>query len=275
MVPWWQWAAKRAALVAESDAVVIVDTCAYAQLEAVADWLPHAPRTLVIDHHPTRDPVATRPGDLRLLDESAGAVCVMLLELFRALGVRPDAPTATALLVGVATDTGWFRFPNTDARVLRAAARLVAAGAPLSPVYRYIYEQDSPARLRLAGRMLANLELRAGGRLAVLRLRRSDFAAVGADGTVTEDLVNEAGRLGGTEATVMFTEEPDGRVRVNLRSRLHLDVATLAQQFGGGGHARAAGARVTGAWEEVEARVLAATEHALAALSELRTEPPR
>jgi bifunctional oligoribonuclease and PAP phosphatase NrnA len=264
LVAWERWDLHRDALAAECDAVIVLDTCAWAQLEPLADWLRDAPRTLVIDHHPTRDPLGVRPGDLRLIDEEAGATCLILHEWRASARLPLDPPTATALLIGIATDTGWFRFPNTDARVLRAAADLVAAGAPPAPLYRAIYEQDSPARLRLIGRMLTGLERRLGGRLVVLKLRRADFAAAEAEHTATEDLVNEAGRLAGLEATVMFTEEPDGRIRVNFRSKEHLDVAALAAQFGGGGHARAAGARIRGAWDDVVAQVLAATEAALA-----------
>jgi len=98
LADWHHWPEQRQRLVGECDAVVILDTCAWSQLEDVADFLPQAPRTLVIDHHPTRDPIATRPGDLQLFDETAGAVCLILAEWVRACGVRVTPPIATALL---------------------------------------------------------------------------------------------------------------------------------------------------------------------------------
>ncbi len=259
-----RWDTEAPALAAECDAVVIVDTCAWSQLEPAAAFLRQAPRTLVLDHHPTRDEVATRPGDLRLIDDTAGAVCLLVAELLPALAVPLDPLLASALFLGTATDLGWFRFPSTDARALRIAADLVAAGAESHALYRAVHEREPAAKLRLIGRMLASLELRAGGLLAVLMLRRADFAAAGADGSMTEDLVNEATRIDGTEATVLLTEEPDGSMRVNLRSKTWLDVAQLARSLGGGGHARAAGARPPGRWEEAVPRVLAAVEAALA-----------
>jgi phosphoesterase RecJ-like protein len=264
MVPWRRWDLEREQLTATCDALIIVDTCAFAQLEPLRDYLQHAPRTLVIDHHPTRDELGLRAGDMRLIDEQAGAACLLLGELAQAFEVPFDPPSATAFFVGLGTDTGWFRFPNTDARLLRLAAALIDAGAPPNPIYRYIYEQDAPDRLRLIGRMFQNMELLADGRLVVLKLRRADFAAVGANGAVTEDLVNEAGRLAGLEGSLLFMEEPDGTVRVNFRSKQSLDVAALAQQFGGGGHARASGARITGAFDEVVAQVTARTLRELA-----------
>ncbi len=263
LVAWRRWDQQRDALTAECDALVILDTCAHAQLEPLADFLPRAPRILVIDHHPTRDPIGTRPGDRRLLDDTAGATCLIITELLRAAGRPLDAPTATALLTGLATDCGWFRFSNTDARLLRAAAGLVEAGAPLPAVYRQIHEQDSPARLRLIARMLASLELLAAGRVAVVRLRRADYAAAGADDSMSEDLVNEVGRLAGLEVMLLFNEEADGRVRVNLRSKRDVDVSQIAALFGGGGHARAAGARLNGSFDEAERQVTAAVLKAL------------
>jgi phosphoesterase RecJ-like protein len=275
MVPWRRWDLEREELTASCDALIIVDTCAYAQLEPLREYLQHAPRVLVIDHHPTRDELGLRANDLRLIDEDAGAVCLLIGELAQALSVPMDPPLGTALLVGLGTDTGWFRFPNTDARLLRMAAAAVEAGAPPNPVYRYIYEQDAPERLRLIGRMLQNMELLAEGRLVVLKLRRSDFAAVGADGAVTEDLVNEVGRLAGLEASLLFMEEPDGTVRVNFRSKQALDVAALAQEFGGGGHARAAGARPTGAFDDVVQTVTARTLAELAPDGQIAGERSR
>ncbi len=262
-IDWHLWPAERAALIAESDAVLVADTCSWSQLEPLAAWLPEAPRTLVIDHHATRDEIGQRPDDLRLIDPTAGAVCLLIAEFVQAAGVAWTAPLATALWVGLATDCGWFRFSNTDGRVLRMAANLVEAGANPSVLYRALYEQDPPAKVRLIARALDSLELRAAGRLAILRLRQADFAAAGADRTMTEDLINEAGRLAGVEATVLLTEEPDGSVRANFRSKEYLDVATLAAQFGGGGHARAAGARPAGAWEEAVTMAIGAAEAAL------------
>lgn len=261
--PWHDWDEVRDVLSGECDALVILDTCALSQLEPIVAFLSKAPRTLVIDHHPTRDPIATRPGDLRVFDDTASATALIVAEWIRSVGLPFDEPLATALLAGIATDCGWFRFSNTDARTIRMAADLVEAGADPSRIHSAIYQQDPPARLRLIAHMLNNLELKAAGKLAVMSLRPADFAETGADRTMASDLVNEATRLASTEATLLFTEEDDRTIRVNFRSKRELDVAALASRFGGGGHARAAGARVRGAWEDVVPRVIAETIAAL------------
>lgn len=247
----------------QCDGVLIVDTCSLSQLEPARAALPGAPPTLVLDHHITRDDIGTRPGDLRLIDEAASAASLLAAEWIHCAKLPLTPELATALFVGIASDTGWFRHSNTDARTLTAASELVAAGARPAAIYDSLYHRDPVGRLRLAARALASLDLRADGKLAVMTLRKEDFAAAGADETMTEDLVNEAVRLKGTEATLLLIERPDGSVRANLRSKTWLDVAQLAAQFGGGGHARAAGARPNGSWNEVAPRVIEATEAAL------------
>ncbi len=260
---WYVWDDVREVLSEDCDAVVLLDTCSQSQLEPIAAFLGRAPRMLVIDHHATRDPIGTRDGDLRLFDDTASAASLIIAEWIRSAGLEFDEPLATALFLGIATDCGWFRFTNTDARTMRLAADLVEAGADASRIHSAIYQQEPPAKLRLIAHMLNHLELKADGKLAVMYLRSADFEETGADSGMTGEMVNEATRLAGTEATLLFTEEPDRTIRVNFRSKRQLDVSALASRFGGGGHARAAGARLRGDWENVVPRVIAETIEAL------------
>jgi len=256
---WCLWEESREAATDACDAVIIVDTCALAQLEPIAEYLSRAPRTLVLDHHATRDPIGTREGDLRYFDETASAAALIVAQWIAAAGVPLNRYMAEALFTGIATDTGWFRFSNTDERTLRLAADLVAAGADPGRIHQTLYQQDPPAKLRLIARVLTNLELHADGRLAVMKLRAADFEATGANDSMTEDLVNEAARLHTTEVTLLLTEEPEGVVRANFRSKREIDVADLARRYGGGGHTRAAGARLHGGWDRVVPRLIEET----------------
>lgn len=250
-VTWHSWEESREVLAESCDGVIIVDTCALAQVDPALDFLRRAPRMLVVDHHVTRDPLATRERDLRVIDETAAAACVLIAEWVFSAGVELTKPLVDALFVGIGTDCGWFKYSNTDARTLRVASRLVEAGVEPARLYNAIYQQEPIGKLRLIARLLTGIELKAEGRLAVLALRPADFEAAGADKSMTEDLVNEVGRLAGVECTLLFTEEPDGVVRVNLRSKERLDVAEVARRYGGGGHARAAGCRLRGEWDRV------------------------
>ncbi|MDX2198373.1 MAG: bifunctional oligoribonuclease/PAP phosphatase NrnA [Phycisphaerae bacterium] len=244
-------------ILAGYDGVIVVDTCATAQLQPIAAWLASGPPTLVIDHHATRDAIGTRPGDLQLVDERAGAASMLMVEWFASQGWAIEREVATALFAGIATDCGWFRFSNTDARMLRAAARLLEAGVQANELYGQLFEREPLVRRRLAARLVEGMRLLAGGKLAVMELRRADFEAVGADASQTEDLVNEPMRIAGVAASLLFIEEANGDARVNLRSKHTLDVAALAAGYGGGGHVRAAGLRLTKPWEMVRDEIVA------------------
>lgn len=245
----YNWEDSHEILTMECDSVVILDTCAVTQLEAVAHFLQQAPPTLVVDHHATRDPIGTRDRDHRLFDETAGACALILAEWIQRAAIPMTPAIATALFTGIATDCGWFRFSNADSRMMSAAAALTAAGADVNGIYNRLYQQEPAGKLRLVAHILSSMQLLAGGRLAVMTLRDADFISLKADRSMTEDLVNEAGRLGGVECMVLFTEEPNGEVRVNLRSKERIDVAEIARRYGGGGHIRAAGCRILGGWD--------------------------
>ncbi len=247
------------------DSVVVLDTCSLSQLEPARLYLENAPPTLVFDHHQTRDDIGVRPGDLRLIDPKASATCLILHEWLRACGVRLEKTLATALFVGIATDCGWFRYSSTDPRTLRAAAELLEAGVRPDGLYRRIYENEPAARLRLLGKALERLELHADGQVALIALRRWDFARCGGDHSLTDDLVNEAGRIAGVEVYMLATELGTGHVKFNFRSRERVNVAELAARFGGGGHARAAGARIAGRFSEVVPKVVRAAVQAVRA----------
>jgi len=226
-----------------ADAVIIVDTCALAQLDGLDDQLAAArEKIVVIDHHATTDDI----GALRWLDTSAAAAGVMVGELLDALGWPVDLKTAEALLTAMTTDTGWFHYSNTDGRCLRAAARLFDAGVEGDKLYRRLFQADRPERMMLLSRALASLELPAAGSIATMKLRLADFAETGARQDETENIVNEPMRMGRVEVSMLLVQTPDdgGRcIRVSLRSRGGVDVAAIARRFGGGGHVRAAGLR--------------------------------
>ncbi|GMU81386.1 MAG: exopolyphosphatase [Planctomycetota bacterium] len=245
----YHWEESHEVLTTECDSLIILDTCSIPQLDPAAFFLQQAPPTLVIDHHVTRDAIGTRDRDHRLFDETAGACALILTEWTQRAGIALTPAIATALFTGIATDCGWFRFSNTDSRMMSAAATLAGAGADVNAIYNRLYQQEPAGKLRLVAHILSSMELLAGGRLAVMTLRDADFARVGADRTMTEDLVNEAGRLAGVECMILFTEETSGEVRVNLRSKERIDVAEIARRFGGGGHVRAAGCRLLGGWD--------------------------
>ncbi|KPK86624.1 MAG: hypothetical protein AMJ81_00810 [Phycisphaerae bacterium SM23_33] len=243
-----------------ADLVVVVDTCAAAQLEPIAQHVqPRRDKLVVIDHHITADDVAATVWR----DESAAAVGVMLAELLEEMSWPIGPAAAEALMTAVCTDTGWLHYPNTDARALAAVGKLIQAGARPDVLYARIYQGDRPQRFRLLAAAMSSLELHADGRLAVITLTGEDFARTGARPDETEDIVNEPMRIGTVEVCGLLVAQADGVTRVSLRSRRQVDVAAIAGRFGGGGHARAAGYRDKDAIPGAARRLIAACTQAL------------
>lgn len=230
------------ALLPEFDVIVVLDTAVQSQLSAQFDFLRSCnSQILVIDHHL---PGAQQDlGTVRLIDPTASSVGLLVTELAQTWSGSIDEPTAEALFVALATDTGWFRLPNADARTYNVAAWLTQAGASPSKLYEVLYLREPPGKLRLTGRALNSLELLQDDRLACTVLLLEDFSQAQAEPADTEDLVNEPLRISSVVVSMMLTEQPDG-TRISLRSKRQIDVAAVAAQFGGGGHKLAAGARL-------------------------------
>ncbi|WP_437200767.1 DHH family phosphoesterase [Planctomicrobium sp. SH664] len=246
--------------VCDTDVHVIVDTSAWQQLVDVGKALEKSTATkVVIDHHVSSDSL----GALEFKDVSASATGVLITELIEACGGSFHGGMPNALFAAIATDTGWFRFPNSDARTMRTAARLIDQGVQPHLVYRELYERSSLAKLRLQGVVLGRVGLVCQGRLAHTLITREDFRMTGALPTDTDELVNAGLTIEGVEASFILVEQADGRIKASLRSRSTLDVAAIAENFGGGGHRQAAGAMLPGPILEAQKTLLTAFEKVL------------
>ena len=237
------------------DAILILDTSAWIQLGEMAEVVRGFDGLrMVVDHHVSQDDLGA---ETYKNVESEAAGC-LVLEAADALGVQLTAEMAIPLFAAVATDTGWFRFASTTANTYRTVARLVEAGAAPQAIYTALYENDSLARVRLRGHVLAGAQTELDGRLAYAAARQSDFATCRAELSDTEDVINEILAVVGTEVALLFVELPEQRVKVSFRSRGEIDVRAVAAQFGGGGHRVAAGATLSSDFESAHARVLQA-----------------
>lgn len=241
----------------DADLVVILDTGARSQLKLLEAWLgERRERICIIDHHIQGDPDL---GALRVIRPEAAAASEIVANLIDELGAPIDLEIAQPLYVGIATDTGWFRFSNVSARVFRLAAKLIDAGVDHPAMYRLIEQNDEPTRLRLLARALSSLELLSGGRVALLTLRQSDFRDVGASVEETHGFSDIPQSIGSVEVVCLVTEADRSSTKLSLRSKdgpYAVDVNQLARAFGGGGHARASGAKIDGPIDSVRERVI-------------------
>ncbi len=241
------------------EVIVVLDTTAWVQLGAMAEVIRTSKaRKLVIDHHVSEDDLGA---ELFKYGE-AEATGRLVLEAGEALGVRLTPEIAQPLFAAIATDTGWFRFASTGAETFRAAARLLEAGAQPDRLFKDLYETESLARLRLTGRTLARTQTELDGRLIYTWVERGDFEATGAVPSDTEDLINMTLTVGGTEVALILVETKTG-FKVSFRSRCELDCSRIAEQFGGGGHRRAAGAQLREPLATGREKVLAAVRAAM------------
>jgi phosphoesterase RecJ-like protein len=193
-----------------------------------------------IDHHKSGRPFA----DINWIDPKAVATAELVYKLARAAGVTVTPEIATCLYMGVLTDTGSFMFEGTNEHTFELARELVMAGADPSKCARHVYFGHSTAKLRLLGAALSALQRQ--GPLAWIWATQEQMERVGAKEEDCEGLVNYALSIGDVEVAVFFRELPEGRFRVSLRSKGRLDVAAIAEQFGGGGHTCASGCSVDG-----------------------------
>jgi len=204
-----------------------------------------------IDHHLSGQPFA----HVNWIDPTAVATAEMVYRLAREAGVKISVDIATCLYTALLTDTGSFMFEGTNEHTFTLARELVLAGANPVQCARNVYFGHSTAKMRLLGAALSNLHRE--GPLAWIWVTRDQMERAQAKEEDCEGLVNYALSIQDVEVAAFFRELPDGRYRASLRSKGRLNVAEIAQRFGGGGHQCASGCSLDGPLSVAVARVLA------------------
>lgn len=234
------------------DVVIAVDTPNPRRLGPAAALVEAARRVVVIDHHPD----AVEYGDVHLFDPDAAAVGQLVWHLVERLGIVRTPEIATCCYTALVTDTGRFQFQNTDARVMRDAAEMIENGADPSFIADKVYQSRTYASLALRARVMERLTVANHGLVAYSWIDEGDLKETAATLDDMEGMPDLVRTMRDIEVAVMLKQEPDGRVRGNLRSKGSFDVGVVARGFGGGGHAAAAGFTVEGTCNEVLAVLL-------------------
>jgi bifunctional oligoribonuclease and PAP phosphatase NrnA len=221
---------------------------------------------VVIDHHASNDSMS--PTDW--IEPSAAATCEMVALLAVRLGValdEGDGALATHLMGGIVMDTATFAHPNATPRTLAVSAALIEAGAPLSDISRRLYRSKPDAQLRLFGRVLDRLETAAGGRIIHSTLLDRDLVETGSIAAHSEGIIDLLAQSEAAEVALMFKEAGEG-TRISVRTKPGgVDATILTGAFGGGGHARAAGATIADSVEAARPRVIAEAERLVGAVA--------
>jgi phosphoesterase RecJ-like protein len=213
--------------------------------------------TINIDHHRSGREFA----DFNWIDSEAAAVGTLVYDLAVASGAGITPAMADCLYAAILTDTGSFNYPSTAASTFAMAEKLIQSGTNANRIARAIYFCNPESKVRLLGIAITNLEI--DGAVSSSHVTLEEMERVGASVEDCEGVVNHMIGIVGIEAAVFLRERPGhGLFRLSMRSRGTLDVASIAEQFGGGGHQAASGCTIEGSLEEVTCRVVAGLHEA-------------
>ncbi|MBD0372514.1 MAG: bifunctional oligoribonuclease/PAP phosphatase NrnA [Pyrinomonadaceae bacterium] len=212
-----------------------------------------------IDHHST----SALFGSVNWIDPTASAVGEMIYNLCKAVGVRVTREIAECVYTALITDTGSFHYSNTSERTFKVASELVRAGVKPAKISQAVFSSYPWSKIELLGEVLATVKRDPSGRVAWMRQtiemqEKAHAAEEDGDGFVNYPLTCD-----GVEAVAFLKESAPGVYRASLRSKGEINVARIAEKFGGGGHRNAAGCTLTGSWEEAEASVVSLLREAV------------
>lgn len=216
--------------------------------------LPNLNRQFVvnIDHHSTTELF----GDVNWIDSTAAAVGEMIYNLAKAIGSRINPELASCVYAALLTDTGSFHFSNTTERTFKIASELVRHGAQPAKLSQAIFYSYPYAKVRLVGEVLSTLERDQSGRIAWIRMSLEAMEQTGATEDDSDGIINYPLTVGEVEAVAFFRELPNANFRISLRSKNRVNVARVAEHFGGGGHCNAAGFTIAADFDALSKAVI-------------------
>jgi len=249
---------------AAAEALIVLDTSNRQRIGRLAAVLErHAIPIAIVDHHVSHSGF----GQVNVIEPEASATGEILYELFRETNGGLTREIAEALYVALMTDTGSFRYSNTDTHAHRMAAELLGFGLDPQRLHAQVHSHASAGRLRFFGEVLSALEMRADGRLVVLEAAPEQFPRHGLVGADTDGLVDLPRTIAGVEVVVLFSEVDPGKVKVSLRSTGRVSIDHVASRLGGGGHVHAAGVLLRGTRADARDRILPELERLVQALA--------
>ncbi|MEQ1690969.1 MAG: bifunctional oligoribonuclease/PAP phosphatase NrnA [Gemmatimonas sp.] len=246
--------ARGAAALNDIDAMIVLDINDVRRVGVLADKVRALTVPVgVIDHHVAGDiPI----GDLLVADTAACATGELVFDLATTLELEITPLVARALYCAILTDTGSFRFSNTSPRAHAIASVLLAAGVDPEEMYRRIYAQVSVGRLELLRDALGSLETDTALGMSWISVEAGVMERYDVTSEELDGIVEHPRSIVGTRLALFFRDLGYGKVKVSFRSTGTVDVQQLAKTYGGGGHAKASGAMLTGSLVDVRERVV-------------------
>jgi len=214
--------------------------------------LPRVRKYFIIDHHDSETDQLSQ----NHIEQNASSTCEILFLLFRDMKVELDQSMARALFMGIVYDTGSFIYPKTSATTFQIARELVELGVNPNDTYVNVYESNSISSLVLMSKVLGTLELHYNRQVAIQTMTQEMIRSANAIYEEADQLINIPLRSGDIRVSVFLKENLEGVKRCSLRSKGNIDVAVVAQSFGGGGHKTAAGFKCPRSFEVMKVEVL-------------------
>ena len=242
----------------EYDLAIVLDCATKERIGQTNDEFSRCKESIVIDHHMSNVPFGT----LNHVEPNTPACCQVLYYLFKKWNVKITKEIGEALLSGMLTDTSGFRNNDTNKETFLMAAELSDMGIDIHKIYYLVLSKKSMAQYLLMKMTLDRLELLEDGKIAFSYISEEDMANVGAKMGDHEGLVDLGRNVGGVEVSVFMRETTDC-YRISLRSNGKVNVNTVAQKFGGGGHNMAAGIKTTGKFKETKENIINAIKEEL------------
>lgn len=245
----------------EYDAAVVLDCGSIERVGALAQQIRKASMLINIDHHITN----TRFGHLRLIDPKACATVEIVHRIIKKLDVKIDCPMAAAIYTGILTDTGSFRFSSTNQQAFKVCTEMIEYGANPFEIAQYVYGHYSLGRIKLLNLALDSLEISPNGKMSIMSLTQDMMDMTNTQEQDIDGIINYARRIEDVKVAALIHEVAgNGRQRrqyhVSLRSDGDINVALIAAQFGGGGHANAAGFSVEATLSDLKNKIIELSE---------------
>lgn len=246
---------------AELEVLICVDSGNWSRIgDRAKSLFAGFPLVVNIDHHGSND----NYGQVNIVEAKAAACGMVLYNMLQSWNCPITKAIANALYVAISTDTGSFQYSSTTSSVLRVAADLVEVGVDVGEINRLVYQEVPYSSLKVNGEVLQQMVVEHDGSLSHYSMTMARKQEMGLSLEDTKDLVDIIRVVKGVRVAIIFEELEDGVVRMSLRSKdPAVNVSDIAAQFGGGGHAMAAGIRARGELTEIRAKVLEAIRAAL------------
>ena len=237
----------------EGDILICVDVASPGMLPKAYSHLAQNIR-LRLDHHAS----ATSFTELELVDPHAAATGEIVFDILQELWQDMDSATADALYVAVSTDTGYFRYSNTDHHTFLVAAACSKFGARVYELNQQLFETNTLGRLKMQAWIVENMKLLRDGRMAVVAIPRQVEQDIGVTDDDMDNISSFPRTVAGVRMAATLRETADGEVKISIRAVPGFDAAKVAEKFGGGGHKGAAGASLQMSLDEAVKAVEAA-----------------